>query len=95
MDLSNQIILIQSKYNSNCDFYFHLCSDTEHTIVENVLRFFLVIFALLGLNFFDILYIAVVITYVSQNQLIQYYIGSIIDKVRAGAYHLDDAVKVG
>ena len=67
----------------------------NHTCKEDSSRFPLVIFSLFGLSFFDILYVAVVITYVSQNQLIQYYINSIIDKVRGKAYTLDDAVKVG
>lgn len=53
-----------------------------------------VLFTLVGFVFFDLLYFAVVIAYVSQGQLIQYYIVSIMEKVRAKTYSLEDSIKV-
>ncbi len=69
-------------------------SSSVHSVSENVVRYVCVLFSLVGFVFFDLLYFAVVVTYVSQSQLIQYYIVSIMDKVRAKTYSLEDAVKV-
>ncbi len=69
-------------------------STSAHSVSENVVRYVCVLFSLVGFVFFDLLYFAVVVTYVSQSQLIQYYIVSIMDKVRAKTYSLEDAVKV-
>ena len=49
---------------------------------------------MLGFVCFDLLYIAVVITYTSQSQLLWFYISSVLDKVRTKAYSLGDAIKV-
>ena len=43
---------------------------------------------------FDLLYMAVVMMYTSQSQLLRFFISSIIDKVRTKAYSLGDAIKV-
>ena len=48
----------------------------------------------LGFLFFDMLYVAVVINYCTQCQLLHYYVSSIKDKVVNKAYLLGDAVKV-
>ena len=53
-----------------------------------------VISALLGFVCFDLLYMAVVMMYTSQSQLLRFFISSIIDKVRTKAYSLGDAIKV-
>ena len=45
--------------------------------------------------FFDLLYIAVVINYCSQCQLLTYYVENLIDKVQNKKYkNLNDAIKV-
>ena len=53
-----------------------------------------VISSLLGFICFDLFYIAVVMMYTSQSQLLRFFISSIIDKVRTKAYSLGDAIKV-
>ncbi len=52
------------------------------------------IFDFFGFIFFDLLYIAVIVTYVSQCQLIRAYIGTIIDKVsiKLQGYTLEQAM---
>ena len=53
-----------------------------------------VISALLGFVCFDLLYMAVVMMYTSQSQLLRFFISSITDKVQTKAYSLGDAIKV-
>ena len=65
-----------------------------HTAVENRLRFAFVIFSIFGFVCFDLLYVAVVINYTSQGQLLRYYIRSVMDRVRTKAYRLTDAIRV-
>ncbi len=72
-------------------YYFNF---SNSTVSEDVLRYVFVLFSLVGFVFFDLLYFAVVITYVSQGQLIQYYIVSIMEKVKTKTYSLEDAIKV-
>ena len=51
--------------------------------------------SMLGFIFFDLLYIAVVINYVSQCQLLSFYIENVTDKVENKRYKtLTDASKV-
>jgi hypothetical protein len=60
----------------------------------NGLQYFFVCSSLLGFMFFDLLYIAVVINYTSQCQMLLFYIENIIEKVKAKHYHtLNDATK--
>ena len=50
--------------------------------------------SLLGFMCFDLLHITVVMMYTSQSQLLQFFISSIIDKVRTKAYSIGDTIKV-
>lgn len=63
-------------------------------LTYDVRRYILVISALFGFVFFDLLYISVVIYYISQAQLIIYLLRSIKDKVRNKVTSLGEAVKV-
>ena len=59
------------------------------------IHYFFVASSFLGFIFFDLLYIAVVINYSSQCQLITFYIENIRDKVQNKAYKsLNEACKV-
>ena len=50
---------------------------------------------MLGFVFFDLLYIAVVINYASQCQMLSFYIDNIVDKVQNKHYkNLNSATKV-
>lgn len=71
----------------------NLSGPALHRPVEDGLRFSFVIFSIFGFVCFDLLYVAVVINYTSQGQLLLYYIRSIIDRVRNKAYRLGDAVR--
>eukprot|EP00731_Ephydatia_muelleri_P029523 Em0021g46a len=62
-------------------------------LTYDVRRYILVISALFGFVFFDLLYISVVIYYISQAQLIIYLLRSIKDKVRNKVTSLGEAVK--
>ena len=66
----------------------------DHQIVEDVLRYSFVIYSILGFVLFDLLYVAVVLTYVSQAQLLLTYVNSVIEKVQTKAYELGKAIKV-
>ena len=70
------------------------CSETRHTATENALRYSFVIYDFFGFIFFDLLYIAVIVTYTAQCQLVRLYIGSIIDKVltKLRGYTLEQAM---
>ena len=60
------------------------------------LHYSLVSFSMFGFVFFDLLYIAVVINYASQCQLLTFYIENIKDKVLNKQYKtLSSALKVG
>ncbi len=52
------------------------------------------IFDFIGFLFFDLLYVAVVISYASQSQLLRLYIGTIIDRVltKLHGYTLEQAM---
>eukprot|EP00731_Ephydatia_muelleri_P036876 Em0343g2a len=63
-------------------------------LTYDVRRYILVISALFGFVFFDLLYISVVIYYISQAQLIIYLLRSIKDKVRNKVTSLGEAVKL-
>ncbi len=52
------------------------------------------VYALVGFVFFDLLYIAVMINYISQCQLLYYYVINVTEKIRHKAYGLGDAIKV-
>ena len=72
---------------------FHQESETgNHTTVEDVVKDVLVIYSLFSFFLFDLLYVAVVLTYIASAQLLLTYISCIIDKVRIKAYSLDKAV---
>ena len=61
----------------------------------NSLHYTFVCSSMLGFIFFDLLYIAVVINYVSQSQLLSFYIENVTDKVENKRYKtLTDASKV-
>ena len=61
----------------------------------NVVHYLFVVTSMLGFIFFDLLYIAVVINYTSQCQLLMFYIENIIDKIVSKHYKtLTDASKV-
>lgn len=61
---------------------------------EEVVRYILVISCIFGFIFFDLFYVATVVNYASQCQLLCFYMDSIMDKVRNKAYSLGDAIKV-
>ena len=69
-------------------------SRTGHTPTENALRYIFVIYDFFGFIVFDLLYIAVIITYTAQCQLVRLYIGTIIDKVltKLQGYTLEQAM---
>ena len=71
---------------------FHHVSEHNHTTVEEVLRSVLVMYSLFGFFLFDLLYVAVVLTYIANAQLLLTYISCVIDKVRIKACSLDKAV---
>ena len=73
---------------------FDPCSTTEHQLREEILRYSFVIYSVFGFVLFDLLYVAVVLTYVSHAQLLLTYIHSVIDKVQTKAYDLGKAVRV-
>lgn len=50
--------------------------------------------AVIGFMFFDLLYVAVVINYCSQCQLLCHYVTNVTEKIRHKAYALGDAIKV-
>ena len=54
----------------------------------------LVVLSFFGFLFFDLLYIAVVINYVTQCQLLHFFIRNLKEKVRTKAFLLGYAVKV-
>ena len=62
--------------------------------MDNVTRYTLVIYSIVGFILFDLLYVAVVLSYVSHAQLLLTYINSIIDKVQTKAYDLGKAIRV-
>lgn len=66
----------------------------EHTPTEQALRFTFVIYDFFGFIFFDLLYIAAIVTYTTQCQLVRLYIGTIIDKVllKLKGYTLEQAM---
>lgn len=74
--------------------FFYPYRNSTHTVRENVLRFMFVIFSFIGFILFDLLYIAVVISYASQCQLLRLYIGTIIDRVltKLQGYTLEQAM---
>ena len=65
-----------------------------HSAKEDILRFTFVVFDFIGFILFDLLYIAVVISYASQCQLLRLYIGTIIDRVltKLQGYTLEQAM---
>lgn len=58
------------------------------------MRYVCVIYSIFGFILFDLLYVAVVLTYVSQAQLLLTYINSVIDKVQTKSYDLGKAIRV-
>jgi hypothetical protein len=70
-----------------------LTNTTEHQLREEILRYSFVIYSVFGFVLFDLLYVAVVLTYVSHAQLLLTYIHSVIDKVQTKAYDLGKAVR--
>ena len=77
-----------------CPIYSSPIINSEHTTPENILRYFFVIYCFFGFIFFDLLYIAVIVTYSFQCQLIRIYIGTIMDKVltKLQGYTLEQAM---
>ncbi|XP_019856102.1 PREDICTED: uncharacterized protein LOC105313927 [Amphimedon queenslandica] len=82
---------------SNTLIHWFTNSTYQLTIDQHVydgLHYSLVSFAMLGFVFFDLLYIAVVINYASQCQMLSFYIDNIVDKVQNKHYkNLNTATK--
>ena len=70
---------------------FNPCSFTNPQYIANVVT---TIYTLFGFIFFDLLYVAVMINYISQCQLLHYFVINVTEKVRHKAYGLGDAIKV-
>ena len=66
---------------------------SEHTDYQ-IIRMTFLIFSLFGFLFFDLLFVAVMVNYSSQCELLQVYIRNIKRKVLLKVYLLGDAVKV-
>ena len=62
--------------------------------MERILTYTLVIYSIFGFVLFDLLYVAVVLSYVSHAQLLLTYINSVIDKVQTKSYDLGKAIRV-
>ena len=77
-----------------CTHIHVICTCTHTDILRTMVRYFFVVFSLLGFVFFDMVYLSVIVTYASQSELIQFYIMGIIDKVNTKAYSLEEAMKV-
>ena len=76
----------------NIIILFNPCSFTNNPqYIANVAT---TIYTLFGLIFFDLLYVAVMINYISQCQLLHYFVINVTEKVRHKAYGLGDAIKV-
>lgn len=68
---------------------------TDHRpLGEEIIRYTFVIYSIFGFILFDLLYVAVVLTYMCQAQLLLTYINSVIDKVQTKAYDLGKAIRV-
>ena len=61
---------------------------------RDVLKYVLVIYSIIGFFLFDLLYVAVILSYVAHAQLLLTYINSVIDKVQTKAYDLGKAIRV-
>lgn len=68
-------------------------SPIDDTSDYDIIHYTFLSVAILGFIFFDLLYIAIVINYSSQCQLLHFYVINIKDKVRHKAYQLGDAVR--
>lgn len=66
----------------------------HHQLGEEIMRYTFVIYSIFGFILFDLLYVAVVLTYMCQAQLLLTYINSVIDKVQTKAYDLGKAIRV-
>ena len=77
-------------------FHVQLFYSPPHSneIHYDIIHYLFLVLSMLGFLFFDMLYVAVVINYCTQCQLLHYYVSSIKDKVVNKAYLLGDAVKV-
>ena len=63
--------------------------------IEDGLKLFLIILSLIGFVFFDIVYVAAVMNYTAQSEIIIYWLYSVRIKVENKTYkQLDEAVKV-
>ena len=71
-----------------------ICSTIKRGLIDNMTRYTLVIYSIVGFVMFDMLYMAVVVSYVSHAQLLLTYINSVIDKVQTKAYDLGKAIRV-
>ena len=60
----------------------------------NGIHYFLVVMSLIGFIFFDLLYIAIVINYITQCELLRFFIRNVREKVVTKEYLLGYAVKV-
>jgi hypothetical protein len=65
----------------------------NRSTAKEILRYSLVFYSVFGFVLFDLLYVAVVLTYVSHAQLLLTYINSVIDKVQTKAYDLGKAIR--
>ena len=71
-----------------------ICSPMNRSLMENITRYALVIYSIIGFVLFDMLYVAVVVSYASHAQLLLTYINSVIDKVQTKACDLGKAIRV-
>jgi hypothetical protein len=65
----------------------------NRSLMENITRYALVIYSIIGFVLFDMLYVAVVVSYASHAQLLLTYINSVIDKVQTKACDLGKAIR--
>ena len=71
--------------------YYFFCSTR---FIHDVGRYFLVSSSLFGFFAFDALYATVVVNYVSQSELIIYFLRSIMVKTRVKSQQLNEVIKV-
>ena len=69
-------------------------SDINFSQLNEVGLIILAIIAFIGVTIFDIFYIVVIVTYVSQCQLLIYYIDNICERVKSSSVPFDVAIKV-
>lgn len=81
-------------YSNHCIELLCFRQQTDEADPRYIATITIAVFCLVGFLFFDLLYVAVIVNYCSQCQLLHYYVVNVTEKIRHKAYALGDAVKV-